>query len=61
MKHVSIGRFEVADVESAIGDALEQVVGYYRIREGNSLELTDQEINLGKQTIFEARVPHPAD
>jgi TonB family protein len=38
--------FDVEEMGRAIAEAHDSVVGYYRIREGNSLELTADEINL---------------
>jgi periplasmic protein TonB len=43
--------FEIEDMHRAIAEAHDPVPGYYRIREGNSLELTTDEINLA-ETLF---------
>src|ERR1700689_717199 len=38
--------FGMEEMRRAIAEAHDPVVGFYRIREGNSLELTPDEINL---------------
>ena len=41
--------FGMEEVRGAIAEARDPVAGYYRIREGNSLELTTQEINVAEE------------
>jgi len=43
--------FGSEEMRRAIAEAPDPVVGYYRIREGNSLELTQDELHLG-ETLF---------
>jgi protein TonB len=43
--------FGIEEMRKAIAEAHDPVVGYYRIREGNSLELTTDEIDLA-ETLF---------